>query len=269
MVQVIAHRGARSLAPENSLSAAQLAFDIGSDLWETDVRITRDGHLILFHDELLSRCTDVASLFPSRALDPVNTFSLTEIQSLDAGSYFEKTDPFGQIVRGNISKKLLESYRKERISTLEQGLIFIQKNNWKVNLELKAVLGQDKDMALPEKTLETIRSIGLNKAQVVISSFCHPWLDWITKKYPGIEVQALMGENDYDPLDFADFRFPVYNVNAQVITKAQVIDLKARGKKVNVFTINDNEEFETFVKMGVDGIFTDFSQRFVISKIIS
>ncbi len=283
MAKVIAHRGARSLAPENTLAAAQLAFDMGADLWETDVRITQDGHLILFHDETLLRCTDVTSRFPSRAMDPINTFSLSEIKSLDAGSYFEKTDPFGQIACGNISAKQLALYTQERIPTLEQGLAFARKNNWTVNLELKAFQGQEKDIALPEKTIETICKIGLSKTeerhptkglhmpQIVISSFCHPWLDWISKNHPGIEVQALFGdqeaENDGAPLEFEDFRFSTYNVNAQMITKAQVTDLKARGKKINLFTVNDKKLFKAFVQMGVDGIITDFPQRFVIRNV--
>ncbi|WP_353763502.1 glycerophosphodiester phosphodiesterase family protein, partial [Oceanithermus sp.] len=52
---VIAHRGARSLAPENTLAAAQKGLEVGADLWETDVGVTADGVLILFHDDSLKR----------------------------------------------------------------------------------------------------------------------------------------------------------------------------------------------------------------------
>jgi len=68
MVQVIAHRGARSIAPENTLKAAKIAFEIGADLWETDVNITRDGRLILFHDDSLLRCTNAIKKFPLKII---------------------------------------------------------------------------------------------------------------------------------------------------------------------------------------------------------
>jgi len=92
MVQIIAHRGARSVAPENTLKAAKLAFEIGADLWETDVNVTRDGHLVLFHDETLVRCTNAVSRFPQESSYRVKDFDLKDIQLLDAGSYFVETD---------------------------------------------------------------------------------------------------------------------------------------------------------------------------------
>ncbi|HFD40915.1 MAG TPA: glycerophosphodiester phosphodiesterase, partial [Anaerolineae bacterium] len=89
----IAHRGARSLAPENTLVAARKALAVGADLWETDVAVTADGELILFHDDSLVRTTDAERRFPDRAPWTFTTFSLAEIRSLDAGSWFVETDP--------------------------------------------------------------------------------------------------------------------------------------------------------------------------------
>lgn len=62
-VEIIAHRGARSLAPENTLAAARLAHKLGAHRWETDAVLTRDGQLVLFHDESLARCTNAAQVF--------------------------------------------------------------------------------------------------------------------------------------------------------------------------------------------------------------
>ena len=64
MTRIIAHRGARSLAPENTLAAARKALEVGADLWETDVSVTNDGELILFHDESLIRTTNVKKTVP-------------------------------------------------------------------------------------------------------------------------------------------------------------------------------------------------------------
>ncbi|HEX32441.1 MAG TPA: glycerophosphodiester phosphodiesterase, partial [Candidatus Acetothermia bacterium] len=106
----IAHAGARSLAPENTIAAARKAQLVGADMWELDVAVTSDGELILFHDDSLARTTNAVEAFPTRAPWTFTTFSLEEIRTLDAGSWFAKTDPFGEIAAGKVSKAELESY---------------------------------------------------------------------------------------------------------------------------------------------------------------
>ncbi len=263
MTQVIAHRGARSIAPENTMAAVKAAYKTGADLWETDVNVTRDGKLVLFHDEHLLRCTNAVSIFPLKQSYLLRDFSLEEILSLDAGSYFVETDPFAEISKGSVSKETAISFKNEGIPTLEQGLFFTKKMNWKVNLELKDYFSGLADTMIADQTLEMIYHTKIALNQVVISSFNHDWLKRVMEKEPGIEVQALVGENDKDCLDFKDWVFPTYNANARRIDTDQIKLLKAKGRKINLFTINDPKEFERFVKLGVDGIFTDFPQVFV------
>lgn len=260
MVQVIAHRGARSLAPENTLAAAGLAADLGADLWETDVQQTRDGHLVLCHDRTFERCTNIQLQFTGRVDTPVHLFDLADIQCLDAGSFFADTDPFGQIEKGRVPEDRLKQYAGEPVPTLDKALEFTKHRSWKINLELKHYPGPD--TCLPEKTLEAIDRSGLAKGRVVISSFFHPWLDRVRSLDPAIGAQALVGENEDVTLDFEDFRFDTYNVNADLVTPELIADLKKRGKTANLFTVNDPHAFDAFVRMGVDGIFTDFPQRF-------
>jgi len=262
MVQVIAHRGARSLAPENTLKAAQKGYETGADLWETDVNITRDGHLILFHDAQVLRCTNAASQFPLHPSYLIKDFDLAEIKSLDAGSYFIQEDPFSQIQEGRICRETLLSFQGETIPTLEQGLLFTKNNRWKINLELKSFPGSNCDTSVPEQTLSMIYHTGISLNRVVISSFNHYWLDWIVKKEPDLEIQALVGKNHTGPLDFKDLGFSTYNANVNLIDENQIRYLKEKGKKINLFTINDPETFHRFTSLGVDGIFTDFPQRF-------
>ncbi len=263
MVQVIAHRGARSLAPENTLKAAQIACETGADLWETDVAVTRDGHLVLFHDDTLLRCTDAEKKFPLKASFRVEDFDLKEIRALDAGSYFVETDPFGQISQGNVGREAQTSFIGEPIPLLEEGLTLTLEKNWTINLELKFFEGAAKDSYLPDHTLEIIRRTHIPLNRVIISSFHHPWLLRIMEKEPLLGVQALVGDNDTDPLDFKDFFFSTYNANAVLIRPDQIRALKDRGKKINLFTVNDPRDFSRFSELGVDGIFTDFPQRFV------
>ena len=77
---VIAHRGANGLAPENTLAAFRKALEVGSDGIELDVRLTRDRQVVAIHDRRVDRTTTGSG--------PVGTYTLRELKSLDAGSWF-------------------------------------------------------------------------------------------------------------------------------------------------------------------------------------
>lgn len=104
---LVAHRGASGYAPEHTLAAYDLANAQGADFVEQDLQFTKDGELICLHDPDLERTTNVAELFPGRATlrDPLKTgtpkrgwyavdFTLAEIKRLDAGSWFNRANPF-------------------------------------------------------------------------------------------------------------------------------------------------------------------------------
>jgi len=97
---LVAHRGASAYAPERTLAAYRLAIEQGADFVEQDLAVTRDGVLICLHDASLERTTDVEARFPARASVQTvegrtrsvwlaNDFTLAEIKSLDAGSWFD------------------------------------------------------------------------------------------------------------------------------------------------------------------------------------
>ena len=137
MVVVIAHRGARSLAPENTLAAARKAHALGADLWETDTAVSADGLLFLMHDDAMTRTTDVAAKFPDRVPAPFSTYTLTEIRTLDAGSFFERDDPFGQVAAGAVSRSELDAFVGEKVPTLREAFELTLELDWRMNLELK------------------------------------------------------------------------------------------------------------------------------------
>ncbi len=87
--RLIAHRGASTLAPENTLAAMRAAADLGVYGIETDITLSADGVLFLMHDNTLLRTTDVTQVFPGREDDPAETFSWEELARLDAGSWFD------------------------------------------------------------------------------------------------------------------------------------------------------------------------------------
>ncbi len=96
----VAHRGASAYAPEHTLAAYRLAIEQGADYVEQDLAVTKDGVLICLHDPTLERTTNVEQLFPDRATTVTwegksnrswlaNDFTLAEIKTLDAGSWFD------------------------------------------------------------------------------------------------------------------------------------------------------------------------------------
>ena len=90
---VIAHRGASFDAPESTAAAYTLARDLGADYLEMDLQRSKDGVLFALHDNSLLRTTDVAKKFPDRKDSPASAFTLAELKTLDAGSWFNQAYP--------------------------------------------------------------------------------------------------------------------------------------------------------------------------------
>ena len=107
---VIAHRGASWFAPEETEPAYILARELGADYLEFDIQLTSDGVPVLFHDDTLERTTNVAEVFPQRKSGAISAFTLTELKSLDAGSWFNIKTP----------DRARPSYKNLRILTLEE-----------------------------------------------------------------------------------------------------------------------------------------------------
>jgi glycerophosphoryl diester phosphodiesterase len=261
MVLNIAHRGARSLAPENTLVAARKAFQIGADLWETDVMVTADETLILLHDDSLARTTDVEVCFPDRTPWTVTTFTLDEIRSLDAGSWFVETDPFGQIAAGEVTPGEQSAYRGEKTPTLREALLFTQDTDWRVNLELKHLPPPMEHFPVVERVLELVDELNIAPDRIIISSFHHDWLRQVRVLDPAIAVQALVGYWEDEPLDWGDLEFDTYNALSTLIDEAQIRNLAAKNIAVNLFTVNEESDMRRFIAAGVAGLFTDFPQR--------
>src|SRR5262249_19245892 len=132
-------RGASGLAPEHTLASYQLAIEQGADFVEQDLQITKDGRLVCIHDPELSRTTNVKEVFPDRTtkrdvegageVKPgyyVADLTLEEIKWLDAGSWFNKYNPF--------SAK--DNYVGQKIPTLEETIKFVN-NRAGLYIELK------------------------------------------------------------------------------------------------------------------------------------
>lgn len=125
---IIAHRGASMLAPENTLASANLAADLGVYGLETDIHISRDGVPFLMHDDTLDRTTNVKALFPNRAKDRAEYFSLAEVKQLNAGEWFVEQDPYKSIANGSVNPGQLGEYKLQNVPTLAEELQIVRKN---------------------------------------------------------------------------------------------------------------------------------------------
>jgi glycerophosphoryl diester phosphodiesterase len=261
MVDIIAHRGARSLAPENTLAAARKAHAVGADLWETDVAVSADGQLFLMHDDAMTRTTDVAARFPDRVPAPFSTYTLAEIRSLDAGSWFERDDPFGQVAAGAVSRDELRSYVGEKVPTLREAFALTLELDWLLNLELKAQPKPNDAFDEVGAVLALVDEVGIGPDHLLFSSARHDWLKDVKQRRPDFAVQAILGLFPEDPIDFGDAFFDTFNPRIERMTIDRIAEQIARGTRLNPYTVNEPEEIERYTRMGIAGLITDFPQR--------
>ena len=257
----IAHAGAASIAPQNTIAAGEKALQAGADLWGIDTRITKDGVFILMHDKRLTRTTNVKQVFPNRAPWLVKDFTLAEIKRLDAGSWFVKTDPFGQIKAGNVSPSDQKGYIGEKVPTLREALLFTKEHHWRMDIEVKPM-----DYLTPAqiagKLVALIHATGMED-WVMVSSFDHHILVQVKKLDPHIPTAALVIFPPLDPVSYLEkIQADGYEPSPIAITPEIAADLASHGFGVYVWTYNSPDKLRHFATMpGIAGIYTDFPQR--------
>ena len=258
---VIAHRGFRGIAPENTLLAAQKGFDVGADMWELDVAASSDGILVVLHDNTLTRTTDAKTRFPSRSPWIIYDFTFDELKSLDAGSWYSKADPFMQIAYGRVGSSELESFKDLRIPTLREALELTKRLGWRVNIEIKDATGFACDAWIVEKTAELIKELDMVPS-VLISSFNHDYLKRMKMAIPEISVAALIDKPISDPVQrLKDLGAVALNPNEKYLDEATVRALRSAGLGVLPWTVNDPSRMRMLLNWGATGLITDFPDR--------
>jgi glycerophosphoryl diester phosphodiesterase len=260
-VLVVAHGGARSLAPENTLAAARKALEIGADMWELDVGVTADGELILFHDDSLARTTNARQVYPDRAPWTFTTFTLAEIEALDSGTWFVETDPFGQIAAGAVTSQEQARYRGEPVPTLRRALEFTRDSNWRVNVEVKTLPPPMTDFPVVEAVISLINELDM-ASQVLVSSFVPDHVMQVRHLNPSIATAAVVGWSQTEALHMPlDLSVDGYNPRHTLLSDQQIQGLRQAGFEVHPWTVNDKAEMRRLIHAGVTGIITDFPQR--------
>ena len=164
MPEIIAHRGASYLAPENTLTAFRKAMEIGADGVEMDVQQTGDKKLVIHHDFLIDWHTDMRG--------QIYDMTMEELKALDFGSWKDV------------------SYKDERIATLQEALALCREmEGTVVQLELKATIDNDPDFV--PRVIEEIRAADITDRLVVIS-FNHDLLRQAKQLMPELKVGVLV-----------------------------------------------------------------------------
>ena len=256
----IAHRGARSLAPENTLAAARKALEIGADLWELDVALTSDGVPFIVHDDTLARTSNVKQIFPERQPFTNHLFTWDDVQKLDFGSWFVATDPFKQIAAGKVTQAEQTSYRGEKAPTLREALSFTKDHAWRINVEIKDLSGTPGDTMVVEKVVALIDELGMAD-RVLISSFNHAYLERAKQANPKIATAALVETADPDPIVLLKrLNAQAYNPRVGAVSPSEIGKIRDVGFDVYIWTVNDVSTMKQLVDARASGIFTDFPQ---------
>ena len=236
-IMVIAHRGFSGAAPENTLAAFQKGIEIGSDMIELDVHLSRDGEIVVIHDETLERTTNGKGMVADQTLQ--------DLKRLDAGS------SFGPAFAG------------EKIPILRE-VLDLAKGRVLVNIEIKNPTHQRYSITeLAEKTLREVEKAGMID-KIIFSSFNPASLEWIGKKEPRAQTAFLFHRPWNSLRDIPGSQeYSVLNLRNIHLTREKVAELKKAGKRVNVYTVNPEEEIRKFVDWGVDGIITNYPDRLI------
>ncbi len=237
MVNVMAHRGASSLAPENSMEAFRKAIELSSDYIELDIRRCKTGEIIVMHDMKVDRTTNGKGY--------VKKMTLSEIRKL--------------VLKNN-----------ERVPTLEEVMDLV-KGKCRLNIEIKAYRT---DMEMADKIMDLAKEKKMEK-EIMISSYNHRLLKYIKTKAPDIEIAALFIDAKNPSLLFRRFYYigpflrrvksiHAENINLphQFVTRKLVKAAMNQGVRVNVWTVNSDRTIERMKSLGVDGMITNFPQKF-------
>jgi glycerophosphoryl diester phosphodiesterase len=279
----IAHRGARAFAPENTLAAFQKAKIFACQMFEMDVRMSKDGVLMVHHDEQLTRCTDVKSKFPDRNTYYVRDFTYDELNILDAGSWYieqlalpgAQRQEFLQTLTDEELARFVSQQDREiyasgeiRLPTLKQTLEFARHADMMVNIELKKQPDMTTELAYTVVKLVEFMSLD---HRVLISSFDNDQLVKV-RELTKIIATGILTSDRIDNLDKylqlldADAYHPnCYSESDSMGTRELnlygITTIRESGRYVNVWTCNNKDDMRQLVAAGVTGLISDFPNR--------
>ena len=230
---MIAHRGASSRAPESTAAAIRLALRNRSDMIELDVQMTRDGRLVIFHDERLERTTN--------GRGRLTAWPYARLARLDAGGWFSAR------------------FRGERILLVSQALRLIPPPVM-VNLELKPSRRADRGGLVPRVVACVRRSRAWRRT--VISSFDASLIARIRAAAPSLATALLCRARPTASLrQTAALGCAAWHPQTRLVTPARVRAAHRDGLRVHAWTVDCLSEARRLLRAGADGVFTNRPSR--------
>jgi glycerophosphoryl diester phosphodiesterase len=230
----IAHRGASGNFPENTRVAFEKAIEARIDMIELDCQLTREGHVVVFHDEYLRRTTGVAGA--------VRDCTLEQLKKLDIGAW---------------RKKL---HQGERILTLEEALEVIGD---RVDLCIDIKQFPEAPQGIELKLLFILSHYDYLE-RTIFSSFDYRCLERVRELAPESRIGVIFGSGiKEDPILAAkQLDAASIHVDKRLATRDFLRQAWHEGFDVHVWTINEVREMEQFAALGVQGLISDFPERF-------
>jgi glycerophosphoryl diester phosphodiesterase len=239
---VMAHRGDRTVSPENSIVSFKNAVLMEIDVIETDLRLTKDHELVLFHDSHLDQKTD--------AKGPLINYTLKELQNVDFGYSFTLDEGQTYPCRG----------KGYRIVTLREAF---ERFPVKFNLDIK-----NEEPEAPKILADLIEEYNKHET-VMVGSFHHDQIVRFRRRMPDVLTAASPKEvkkflmllkthlTRFWTPSYKAFQVPITYGNRRIITKQFVEIAHSKDVAVHVWVINDRITFDWLTELGIDGIFTD------------
>lgn len=235
MQMIYAHRGASGYAPENSLRAFELAADMGADGVELDVQLTKDGKLVVFHDETLGRVTEGRGLLSEHTYEELLHVPLVHTSG---------------------------GTNEDRIPLLSDVLALLYRRDLRVNIELKNSLNPYPGME--ELCIRQVRQAHMEKC-TLYSSFNHYSLMHVKELDPHAPCGILYDAALLQPWRYAaamgfDALHPHYS-EPLFIAQDEVEQAHRLGLEVNPWTVNDEDTVRLAVAKGCDRIISNYPDR--------
>ncbi len=231
-MQIWAHRGASSLAPENTMAAFVKAYELGCDAVELDVHRTSDGVLVVMHDESVMRTTEGRGY--------IYDMPFSAVHSLDAGY------KFGQQFIG------------EHVPSLEEVLSFISSTNLSVNIELKSAQGRYRGI---EQQILQLLDVYHMHDRTIISSFEQATLAEVRRLDDSLQIGLLCSDlRPLSPFFAKNFSAQAVHPSRKIVNPMYMRDALNLGVSVRPYTVNDPDEMQRLQAWGVHAIITDYPQ---------
>lgn len=232
MVVNIAHRGASGNYPENTLLAFEKALEIGVDEIELDLRVTKDGHLVVMHDDTVDRTTD--------GMGRVAGLTLAGIRKFDAGIVFG------------------ERFRGERVPIWEEALELVQ---GKVRLNVHLKEGGNPDGGYERKVAGALHDFQMVEDSILACK--EESVGIFAEIDPRIECRIFPGHRTPEAYiqKSVDLGLRTMQPGRDITTVEFVRKAHAAGRIIHVFYADTPEDMRAYIEMGVDGILTNFPER--------